>query len=207
MAELGQITKPAAEDFAGRRKIYCVANIYPIEDAPGDYKELVNKYWDEVVHQIEKIEAAGKTRKIFCELISEQSEEAFGILNKINERLLQIIKKKLDEGGTLVPLESQEILGPYTDWSNCLRVVFTKEVFTKILEFYKEFSEKRFRHIMEVIDSNLSEAEAGLLIMKDEDRAKLQFPGDMEVFLITPPSYDDVIRWFRDRLAKGAASE
>ena len=207
MTELGQIAKPAVEDFAGRRKIYCVANIYPIEDAPEDYKELVNKYWDEVVHQTEKIEAAGKTRKIFCELISEQSEEAFGILNKINERLLQIIKKKLDEGGTLVPLESQEILGPYTDWSNCLRVVFTKEVFTKILEFYKEFSEKRFRHIMEVIDSNLSEAEAGLLIMKDEDRAKLQFPGDMEVFLITPPSYDDVIRWFRDRLAKGAASE
>jgi hypothetical protein len=207
MTELGQIAKPAVEDFAGRRKIYCVANIYPIEDAPEDYKELVNKYWDEVVHQTEKIEAAGKTRKIFCELISEQSEEAFGILNKINERLLQIIKKKLDEGGTLVPLESQEILGPYTDWSNCLRVVFTKEVFTKILEFYKEFSEKRFGHIMEVIDSNLSEAEAGLLIMKDEDRAKLQFPGDMEVFLITPPSYDDVIRWFRDRLAKGAASE
>jgi hypothetical protein len=207
MTELGQIAKPAVEDFAGRRKIYCVANIYPIEDAPEDYKELVNKYWDEVVHQIEKIEAAGKTRKIFCELISERGEEAFGILNKINERLLQIIKKKLDEGGTLVPLESQEILGPYTDWSNCLRVVFTKEVFTKILEFYKEFSEKRFGHIMEVIDSNLSEAEAGLLIMKDEDRAKLQFPGDMEVFLITPPSYDDVIRWFRDRLAKGAASE
>ncbi len=205
MAELGQITKPNVEDFAGRRKLYCVANIYPIEDAPEDYKELVSKYWDEVVQQIDKIEAAGKTRKIFCEIISEQSEEAFGVLNRINEKLLQIVRKKLDEGGTLIPLENPEILGPYTDWGNCLRVVFTKEVFDKILEFYKEFSEKRFQHIMEVIDGNLLEAEAGLLIMKDEDRAKLQFPGDVEVFLITPPAYDDVVRWFRDRLVKKTA--
>jgi hypothetical protein len=202
MAELGRIQRPNVEEYSGKRKLYCAANIYSIEDAPEDYKELVNKYWDEVVQQIDKIEAAGKTKKIFCELISEQSDEAFSVLNKINERLLQIVRKKIDEGGTLVPLENQEILGPYTDWGNCLRVVFTKEVFAKILEFYKEFSEKRFQHIMEVIDTNLSEAEAGLLIMKDEDRAKLQFPGDLEVFLITPPSYDDVIRWFRDRLVK-----
>jgi hypothetical protein len=205
MAELGQITRPNVEDFAGRRKLYCVANIYPIEDAPEDYKELISKYWDEIVQQIDKIEAAGKTRKIFCEIISEQSEEAFDVLNRINEKLLQIVRKKLDEGGTLIPLESPEILGPYTDWGNCLRVVFTKEVFDKILEFYKEFSEKRFQHIMEVIDGNLLEAEAGLLIMKDEDRAKLQFPGDVEVFLITPPAYDDVVRWFRDRLVKKTA--
>jgi hypothetical protein len=207
MAELGQISKPAVGDFAGRRKVYCVANIYPVEDAPEDYKKLVDKYWDEVAQQIEKIETAGRTRKIFCELISEQGEEALGILNKINEKLLQIVNKKLDEGCTLVPLESRDILGPYTDWGNCLRVVFTGEVFSKILEFYKEFSEKRFKHIMEVIDGNLSEAEAGLLIMKDEDRAKLQFPGDIEVFLITPPSYDDIVRWFRDRFAKEGTSK
>jgi hypothetical protein len=40
--------------------------------------------------------------------------------------------------------------------------------------------------------------------MKDEDRAKVQFPRDVEVFLITPPSYDDIIRWIRDRIAKMA---
>jgi hypothetical protein len=52
---------------------------------------------------------------------------------------------------------------------------------------------------MSVINSNLKEDEAGLLIMKDEDRAKLQFPSDIEVFLITPPAYDDIIRWFREK--------
>ncbi len=202
MVELGKIDRPDAEIFTGKRKLYCVANIYPIEEAPDDYKELFNKYWDEVAQQIEKIEAAGKIKKIFCEVIHLHGDEALNILAKINERIPQIIKKKLDEGGTLFPLESEEIFGPLTDWGNCLRVIYTKEVFTKVLEFYTEFSNKRFQYILSTIDSNLSEAEAGLLIMKDEDRAKLQFPMDIEVFLVTPPSYDDIIKWFRGKLSK-----
>lgn len=200
MVELGQIQRPLADEFSGKRKLYCVANIYPVEEAENDYHELVRKYWDEVAQQIEKIEAAGKVQKIFCEIIYQQGDEALNVLGTINERMLQIIKKKLEEGSTLIPLENKEILGPYSDWSNCLRVVFTKEVFSKILEFYKEFSEKRLQHFMSVIDGNLAEAEAGLLFMKDEDRSKLQFPKDIEVFLITPPSYDDIIRWFREKL-------
>jgi hypothetical protein len=202
MVELGQIQRPLADEFSGKRKLYCVANIYPVEEAENDYQELVRKYWDEVAQQIEKVETAGKVQKIFCEIIYQQGDEALNVLGKINERMLQIIKKKLEEGSILIPLENKEILGPYTDWSNCLRVVFTKEVFSKILEFYKEFSEKRLQYFMSVIDSNLAEAEAGLLFMKDEDRSKLQFPKDIEVFLITPPSYDDIIRWFRGKLVK-----
>jgi hypothetical protein len=202
MVELGQIQRPLADEFSGKRKLYCVANIYPVEEAENDYQELIRKYWDEVAQQIEKVETAGKVQKIFCEIIYQQGDEALNVLGKINERMLQIIKKKLEEGSILIPLENKEILGPYTDWSNCLRVVFTKEVFSKILEFYKEFSEKRLQYFMSVIDSNLAEAEAGLLFMKDEDRSKLQFPKDIEVFLITPPSYDDIIRWFREKLVK-----
>jgi len=207
MVELGQIDKPNVEDFAGKKKLYCVANIYAIEDTPDDFKELVNRYWDEVVQQIEKIETAGKVKKIFCEIIYEEGDKAFEILATMNERLSQIIKKKLDEGGTIIPLESKEILGPYTDWGNCLRVVFTREVFNKVLEFYTEFAEKRLQHIMNLIESNLSAAEAGLLIMKDEDRVKLQFPKDIEVFLVVPPTYNDIIRWFRGRMIQKSSNK
>jgi hypothetical protein len=35
--------------------------------------------------------------------------------------------------------------------------------------------------------------------MRDEDRVRLQFPNDIEVFLVTPPSYDDIVRWFREK--------
>jgi len=199
MAELGQIKKPGTESFTGKRKLYCVPNIFPLYDPPEDFKELFNKYWNEVDQQIEKLEVAGKVKKIFCEMVYTEKEEMMEILGRFNERVQQIVKKKVEEGGTLLPLEDKEIFGPYIDWGNCLRVVSTQEVFTKILEYYTEFAMKRLQHILSVIDSNLTEAEAGLLILKDEDRAKLQFPGDIEVFLLTPPSYDDIMRWFREK--------
>ncbi|HMK49778.1 MAG TPA: hypothetical protein VK435_06980 [Thermodesulfovibrionales bacterium] len=202
MVELGQIDKPEAASFAGKRKLYCVASIFSVTDAPDDYTELVAKYWDEVSQQLEKIEAAGKIRKIFSEIILEQGDEALEILGKINDKVPQIIKKRLEAGGTLIPLENSEFLGPYTDWSNCLRVIYTRDVFMKVLEFYNEVSEKRLRHIQETIEKNLLEDEAGLLLLKDEDRIKLQFPKDIEVFLITPPSYDDIMRWLRDKMTR-----
>jgi hypothetical protein len=202
MVELGQIQRPHAGEFSRKRKLYCVANIYPVEEAEPEYQELVARYWDEVAQQIEKIEAAGRAQKIFCEIVYQQGDEALDILGKVNEQMIRIIRKKLNEGSSLVPLEDKEILGPFTDWGNCLRVVFTKEVFMKILEFYKELSDKRLQHCMSVIDRNLSGSEAGLLFMKDDDRSRLQFPQDIEVFLITPPSYDDIMRWFREKVMK-----
>lgn len=199
MVELGRIEKPEAESFAGKRKLYCVANIYPIEGAPDDYKDLLTKYWDEVAQHLERLEIAGKVKKIFCEMIYLEGNEALDALSRLNEKASITIKKKIEEGGTLLPLESKEIFGPYIDWANCLKVVLTKEVFSKVYEFFSEISEKRLRHILNTIDSNLKEDEAGLLIMKDEDRSKLQFPKDIEVFLVTPPSYDNIIRWFREK--------
>jgi len=202
MVEIGKIEKPQAEEFSGKRKIYCVANVYPAKESESDYHALVSKYWDEVAQQLEKVEAAGKAGKIFCEMVYQQGDEALDIVGNLNKHMVGIIKRKLSEGSKLIPIEDPDILGPYTDWGNCLRVVFTQVVFSKILEFYKEFSEKRIQQILTVIDKNLDESEAGVLFMKDEDRSRIQFPKDIEVFLITPPSYDDIMRWFRERVMK-----
>lgn len=207
MVELGQIQKPNTDDYIGKKKLYCVANIYAVHDADDEYKKLVSKYWDEAAQQIKKIEAAGKVDKIFCELISESDAEEEKFLTLVADRMAEIITRKKEEGGKLIPIEDKEILGPYTDWGNCLRIVFTQEVFTKVLEFYKELAKKRLENIIKVITSNLSGNEAGLLILKDEDRAKLQFPKDIEVFLITPPSYDDLMRWIRDQYTRKKSEE
>ncbi len=199
MAEIGKIEKPEAESFAEKKKLFCVPNVYPLKDAPEEYRELFNTYWDEVGQQIEKLETIGKIRKIFYENIYVQGEEALDVLSKINERVLKIIKGKVEEGAVLLPIETEDIFGSYIDWSNCLQVVRTRPVFDKIFEFYTESFNKRIEHIINVIESNLSEKEAGLLIIKDEDRAKLQFPQDIEVFLVTPPSYDSILKWIRDK--------
>ena len=200
MVELGQIEKPTVESFAGKRKLYCMPNIYPVDDAPDEYKDLFNKYWDEVAEQIEKLEAVGKIRKIFCENIFLKGEEALDVLAKINDRALQIVRKKIEQGAVLLPVESEEIFPPFLDWGNCLRVVRTKEVFAKVVEFYTQLLDKRLQYILNVVESNLAEGEAGLFIIRDEDRIKLQFPNDIEIFLITPPSYDGILKWIREKL-------
>ncbi|MBM4128552.1 MAG: hypothetical protein FJ243_00360 [Nitrospira sp.] len=197
MVELGKIEKPTAEHYKGKRKLYCVSNIYPLENAPDEYKVLFAKYWDEVAQHIERLEPIGKVKKIFYEMIFLEGEEGLTTLSKMNERASQIIKKKVEEGGTFHPLEKREIFAPFLDWSNCLRVVSSEEVIRKVFEFYTECLNKRLEYILSVIESNLRAEEAALLIMRDEDRAKLQFPADIEVFLVTPPSYDDILKWMR----------
>ncbi|HEX8949369.1 MAG TPA: hypothetical protein VF790_10435 [Dissulfurispiraceae bacterium] len=200
MAELGKLEKPPASDFAGKRKLYCVPDIYPAEDAPDEYKGLFDRYWDEVAVQIDKVENAGRIRKVFCEGVTGHGKEALDELDRMNERLSRIVRRKVEEGAELYPIESEEILGPFLDWGNCLQVVRTQEVFNKVLGFYSELSDARLKHITEAIDGALRGNEAGLLILRDEDRVKLRLPGDLEVFLVTPPSYDDLVRWIRERM-------
>jgi hypothetical protein len=106
----------------------------------------------------------------------------------------------MDGGAAFFPLEDREIFGSYMDWSNCLRIISTKEVFQKVIEFYKDIMQKRTSHILDVIEKNLLEGEAGLLIMRDDERAQLQFPKEIDVFLVTPPSYDEVMRWIREKI-------
>jgi len=200
MVELGQIEKPSVKSFSMKRKLHCVPNVYPVKDAEDEYNELINKYWEDVTRQVERLEVAGKIKKIFCESIYTQDEEALNVLAKVNEKAHRVVKKKVDEGAVLLPVENKEIFGPFLDWRNCLAIVRTIEVSAKIFEFYTEIYNKRLQHIQNVIESNLAEGEAGLLIMADEDRVKLQFSPDIEVFLVTPPSYDDLLRWFREKL-------
>ena len=199
LTEIGKIEKPEASRFSEKKKLYCVPNVYPLKDAPEEYQELFNAYWNEVAQQLEKLENIGKITKIFCENIYVQGDEALDVISKMNERVFQIIKGKVEKGAVLLPIETEEIFGSYMDWSSCLRIVRTKSVFDKIFALYTENFNTRIEHILNVIESNLSEKEAGLLIIKDEDRTRLQFPQDIEVFLVTPPSYDSILKWVRDK--------
>ncbi len=200
MAEIAKIQKPEAGRYAGKKKLYCVRNVYLPPNAPEDYRKIFHTYWDEAEKQLEKIEAAGKIQKIFCENIHTAGEEALDTIGKTNERAVRLIRKKMSEGGTLLPLEKEEIFMPFLDWGNCLLVIRSREVIEKVYGFYTGLLDKRFEHILNVIEENLAEGEAGLVLMRDEDRSRIQFPDTIEVFLITPPSYDTLLKWLRDQV-------
>ncbi len=200
MAELGEIKKPSINQYIERRKVYCVNNILIGRDTPDDLKGIVQKYWHQVEEQLERLELAGRVKKVFCEAIYTGGEEALRTLSEINEYAGRIVKKKLEEGAELLPLEDPSIYGPYLDWRNCLVVVQTEEVYRKVAEFFQQYHKLRLQHIQKRLQDSIGPAEAALLIMADEERAKIQFPPDMEVFLVTPPAHDEILKWFRDNL-------
>ena len=202
MTTLGKIEKPEAEQYKSRKKIYFVRNLYIPQNATDKYRETVKRYWQEVDEHLTKLEAAGKVSKIFCESIYMTGEESMKVLSAMNVQLEQIVKKKIDAGATFLPLEDKEIFGAFIDWNNCLMLVRTAGVYERVLKFYQEAVKNRFQHIKSVLRDNIAEGEAGLLIMRNDDQQSFDTPEDMELFFITPPAYDDLLKYIRDGESK-----
>ena len=199
MIEIGKISKPEVAIYKNKKKIYFVRNLYLPQNATDKYKNIYNRYWDEVEEHLTKLEIAGKIVKIFCESIYMSGEDSMKVLRAMNTRLEQIVKKKIDGGGEFLPLESKEIFGAYVDWTNCLMLVRTSKVHETVHTFLKETIRDRFEYIKTFLHENIAEAEAGLLIMREEDREFLELPDDIELFFVTPPAYDDLLQFIRDR--------
>lgn len=199
MTEFGKIIdKPEAEGYKNKNKIYFVRNLFLPENPTEKYKKIFNRYWDEALEHLERLEVAGKISKIFCESIYMQRDEALKVLSKMNARLEQIVSSKIEAGAEFLPLESKEIFGIYVDWYNCLTVVRTERVLKTIHDFLDKTIEARFQHIKSVLKDNIKDGAAALLIMRDEDRGYLKVPEDIELFLVSPPAYDDLMTYIRD---------
>ncbi|MFQ6121802.1 MAG: hypothetical protein ACE5LA_01910, partial [Dehalococcoidales bacterium] len=71
MAEqLGKIEKPEAEHFTGKRKLCLIPLIFCGEDAPAEYVEKFNLYWEQVVQHVANLESKiGKVSHIYHESI------------------------------------------------------------------------------------------------------------------------------------------
>ncbi len=202
MSQLGRLEKPSTESYIGKKKIYCVPNVIPLIDVSVEYTKLINTYWDDIFKHLDRLELVGKVQKIFCENIYIEGQEALDVIKNTNEKVFELIQKKIELGATFMPIEDKEILGTFIDWRNCLGVIRTVEVFKQAYNFYLEALSKRLEHIRNIIESNLQAGESGLLVMEDEIRSKIQFSQDIEVFLVRPPSYDDILRWIRDNFQK-----
>ena len=64
-------------------------------------------------------------------------------------------------------------------------------------EFYIEASRKRYEHITKRIDETLKANEIAILFIREGHL--VQFPEDVEVFSVSPPTLDEIRRWLRDR--------
>ena len=199
MAQIGKIEKPATEQFKEKRKVYLVPLIYSSEGAPTEYKEKCHLYWQQVADQLNNLETKiGRVNRVYHETISLSGKDGMKFVEKLNSDSYQIAKSKCDNGASFEAIEDNELFQEAMDWERCFSVGFMSEKVTrKVFEFYVEASTKRYEFMAKKITETLKDNEAGLLFIREEHR--LQFPSDIEVISVFPPTLDEIHRWLRDR--------
>lgn len=199
MPELGKIQRLTVEDFKGKRRLFCIPNLFVPQEEDEKLVNLVEKYWNEALSHIEKLEKLGYVTKIFVETIFIEGQSAVDVIRETNPYLYPLIEKKISQGAVVVGIEDPEIFGEFIDWGNCLRVVKTASVVQRVLEFFNNVNQKRIGYIKDKIINSLQEGENAILILTDNERVKLEFPQDVEVFLVVPSTYDDIMKYLRDK--------
>jgi len=197
--ELGKINKPEAASFKRGRRLLLVPLIYSYKDAPSEYTEKYELYWKQAVGHIVNLEAKlGTVSRVYHESISLRGDDGLKIMERLNPKSCQIAKQKCRDGARLEVIEDKELAEETIDWERCLFIGFLSDkVARKVSEFYIEASRKRYEHISKRIDETLQANEIGVLFIREGHL--VQFPEDIEVFSVSPPTLDEIRRWLRDR--------
>jgi hypothetical protein len=200
--ELGKIEKPEVSSFKQNRKVLQVPLVYSGKDAPADYLELFEKYWQQVAENIAKLESRlGKVTVIFHETVSSGGDEGLKILETLNMKSHELACSRCKSEARLHCIEDHDMLTEVMDWERCLvRGLLNDKVSSKIYEFYTEATRKRYQFISKTIDEALKGGDVALLFIREGHL--LQFPQDIDVFSVAPPALDEIHRWARERAAK-----
>jgi hypothetical protein len=207
LAKLGKIEKPKISDFGESRKLFCIPLIPQLnqKDLTNDLKNSIKEFWIQVASKIEDLKRIGKVSFVFVESVTKDGKPGLDMSKQISEEFYRIIKEKIEKGAKLVAVENEEVFNEFLEWSLCLSVIRrSQKVFTKVLEFHQNAKDRRNKEIAKKINETLKKKDCGLLLMTDENRLQVQpiLSSDIQVFLIHPPAYNDIMRGFREFLQK-----
>ncbi len=205
--ELGKIEKPAAESFKEARKLYLVPLLFTGEDAPAEYIEKFNRYWEQIGQHISNQESkVGKVNRVYHEQISLGGDEGLEMMEKLSPASCQLTSEKCQNGAVLEATELAELTYECIDWERCLLIGFlSQKVAQAVSENYRQSSRKRYEHIAGRIDETLLANEVAVLFIREGHM--VQFPQDIEVFSVAPPALDEIHRWLRERSSTDTKGE
>lgn len=194
---LGKMEKPEASQFKNERKLFFVPLVFKPLEEDTSLSELTAKYWGEVESQLANLESKlSDIKKIYHELLP--GEEGIKRLKDLGIGSPRIIEALMGKGAALMQIEDVDIMDEFTDWGRCLSVgLQSPAVFGKVYEAYQESGKKRNEHIARRIDETLQADETAVLFMRESHR--VQFPADIQVFYVAPPSLDALQRALRER--------
>ncbi len=197
--ELGKINKPEAGQFANKRKLYLVPLMYSWSDAPPEYREIFERYWQQVREHIANLESKmGEVNRIYHESISLAGEEGLKVLEKVHPFSFEIIRDKCRNGAQVEALEDREMVEEAMDWERHLMMGFISQTVARIVsENFRDASKKRYEYITGKLEETFKDNEAALIFIREDHQ--VQFPSNIEVFSVAPPALNELHRWLRDR--------
>jgi hypothetical protein len=196
--ELGHIERPSVESFGELRKVFVVPLVLRSKDAPSEYSEKFDSYWQQVREQLAKLEEkTGNVHCVYHEAIVVGGEEGLTLLERMNTSSCSIVKERCERGARLEATDDRELAEESMDWERMLLGGFISEkVASTVSQFYVEASRKRYEHMAKRIDETLKPGQRGILFITEGHA--LQFPSDIQVFSVFPPALDQIHKWFRD---------
>ena len=196
---LSQIPKPDAEQYKGSRKLFLVPLYYISPDAPEDGRQVHERYWSEVRDHIHNLERSlGSVTHVYHEAVFEQGEEGLKALEALNPTGRSFVQALCQSTARLEATDDRALLEESSDWQRCISIgLVSQKVMTTAVESYRKATDGRYEHIGSRIDETLGDEEAGVLFIRDDHR--VQFPSDVRVFYVAPPSLDALKRWINDQ--------
>jgi hypothetical protein len=205
--ELGKIEKPEAAAFSGKRKLYVVPLLYGWPEAEKEYTALFERYWKDIEGQLKHLgERIGAIKHIYHEGIDESGEAALATLEHYNPASHRIARAMMRSGADLTRIEDRELIAESLDWERFVMLGFTSaKVARTASEHYRNAMKNRYDHFVKRIDESLLPDEAGVLFVREGH--PIQFPKEIEVFSVFPPSLDEIHRYLRNRPPEAAEPE
>ena len=210
VAELGRITRPASDNYQGKRKLLLVPLIQlpaPTEHLPPDGVAVVGQYWEQVDTQVRAVQnALGSIARIYHESLPEGGDAGISYLEAMAQPSQPLVSGLLANGAALESLESFDLLAETMDLQRCLMApLLSPTVAARLQEWFADASRRRYHAMSDAIDATLHADETGLLLVNE--RHQIQFPGDLEVIYIAPPALDEFRRWLQNWAQQMAAPE
>ena len=209
--QLGQIDKPSASQYMGKKILFLAPLLQKIPSIPQDGRatlqisssaeegeEILKEYWKQVDAQIDKLERGlGPVAQIYHEYIEEGGDPGIEILRSTGFGSVDITESRCAKGATFTQMEDRELLAAMTDLELLLGFPFRSAAVTKHLhEWHAETIRARYDQMLQSIIDSLSVDEPGIIFISENHQ--MQFPADIQVFYVSPPGLTDYKRWMEN---------
>ena len=204
---LGEITKPEAEGFREGRKLYLVPTFFVMADIPDDFRERVERYWTDVRGQVENLERTlTRVSHVYHESVFDGGDRGLEEIEQVNAHGHSFINVLCRSTAKLEATDHRQALEEAVDWQRCSGVgLISDTVRDTVRESLDRATKTRYAHIADMIDKTLGADEAGLFVVNEDHQ--VQFPTDIQVFYISPPSLDEIKRWMGEQMRRMIAEQ